>query len=69
MSHLLNIPVIASGGAGSKEHFAEIFQNDDAAAALAASIFHFREIDIADLKRYLAAKGFPMRMVSKNLIA
>jgi cyclase len=69
MSHLLDIPVIASGGAGAKEHFADIFENDDASAALAASIFHFREIDITELKNYLAQQGFPIRTVSKNLIA
>lgn len=69
MSHMLEIPVIASGGAGTKEHFAEIFENDDASAALAASIFHFREVDITELKQYLAQRGFPMRTISKNLIA
>ncbi|WP_448519858.1 imidazole glycerol phosphate synthase subunit HisF [Rhodoflexus sp.] len=68
MSHLLSIPVIASGGAGTMEHFAEIFEQDDAAAALAASIFHFREVDITELKYFLLQRGFPIRTVSKNLL-
>lgn len=49
----VNIPVIASGGAGAMEHFREVFYNTGCSAALAASIFHFGEIDIRDLKRYL----------------
>lgn len=57
-----NIPVIASGGAGNMEHFFDVFTTGKADAGLAASIFHFREIDIPDLKEYLAAKGLPMRM-------
>lgn len=69
MSRMLSIPVIASGGAGNMEHFAEIFADDDASAALAASIFHFREIDIGRLKHYLAAKGIPVRSVTQNLVA
>lgn len=58
----LQIPVIASGGAGNMQHFADLFAHDDADAALAASIFHFREIAIPDLKRFLADKGVPMRL-------
>ena len=54
------VPVIASGGAGSVEHFAEAF-DAGASAALAASLFHFREIEIADLKRHLSARGIPVR--------
>lgn len=53
LSTMLNIPVIASGGAGKKEHFKEVFENTNASAALAASIFHFGEIEINDLKQYL----------------
>ncbi|MEE4116330.1 MAG: imidazole glycerol phosphate synthase subunit HisF [Marinilabiliaceae bacterium] len=53
ISTLLNIPVIASGGAGKKEHFKEVFENTNASAALAASVFHFGEIGINDLKQYL----------------
>ena len=56
----VNIPVIASGGAGKKEHFAEAFEAG-ASAALAASLFHFRELDIRDLKDYLASRGIPVR--------
>jgi len=55
------IPVIASGGAGSKQHFVEVFREGCADAALAASIFHFGEIAIPDLKAELAANGIPMR--------
>lgn len=57
----LSIPVIASGGGGSMEHFREVFQNAGADAALAASIFHFREIGIPELKSYLAENGIPVR--------
>jgi imidazole glycerol-phosphate synthase subunit HisF len=53
VSRNINIPVIASGGAGSMEHFREVFYNTSCSAALAASIFHFGEIDIRDLKKYL----------------
>lgn len=56
----VHIPVIASGGAGKKEHFAEAFEAG-ASAALAASLFHFRELDIRDLKDYLASRGIPVR--------
>ena len=62
VSTAVNIPVIASGGAGSPEHFAEVFTAGHADAALAASIFHFREIEVGALKAYLAARGIPMRM-------
>jgi len=58
----LPIPVIASGGGGKMEHFTDVFLNAHADAALAASIFHFREIEIPDLKRYLAAKGIVVRI-------
>lgn len=57
-----SIPVIASGGAGSMEHFADVFMLAKADAALAASIFHFKEIDIAALKHFLAGKQLPMRI-------
>ncbi len=56
------IPIIASGGAGSMEHIKEAFINGCADAALAASIFHFREIDIMDLKRYLKNEGIAVRI-------
>jgi imidazole glycerol-phosphate synthase subunit HisF len=58
----LSIPVIASGGGGTKEHFKEIFQLAMADAALAASVFHFKEIDIPELKQYLKEQGIPMRL-------
>lgn len=61
MSCMLNIPVIASGGAGTMEHIKEVFLSD-ADAALAASIFHFKEIDIMDLKRYLKNEGIAVRL-------
>lgn len=56
------IPVIASGGAGSKEHFVEVFRDGVADAALAASIFHFGIHDVRDLKSHLAAAGIPVRL-------
>lgn len=58
----LSIPVIASGGAGTMEHFYEIFTEGKADAGLAASIFHFKEIEIMDLKRFLSNKGIPIRL-------
>jgi cyclase len=62
ISGMLSIPVIASGGAGRMEHFEPVFREGKADAALAASIFHFREILIPDLKSYLAERGIPMRI-------
>lgn len=61
LSQTLSIPVIASGGAGAKEHFVEVFEKGFADAALAASIFHFREITIPDLKNYLRQHKIPVR--------
>lgn len=55
------VPVIASGGAGRMEHFAQAFAAG-ARAALAASLFHYRELRIGELKQYLAAQGYPMRL-------
>ncbi len=57
-----SIPIIASGGAGTMEHFYEVFTKGRADAGLAASIFHFKEIEIVALKNYLANKGIPMRI-------
>ena len=57
-----SIPIIASGGAGSMEHFYDVFTEGKADAGLAASIFHFKEIEILALKNYLANKGIPMRI-------
>jgi cyclase len=62
LSSLINIPVIASGGAGTMEHFADTFTLGKADAALAASIFHFKEISIPDLKNYLHQNNIPIRL-------
>jgi cyclase len=62
VSDAVNIPVIASGGAGSFEHFAEVFTTGRADAALAASIFHFNEKSVMELKQYLSAAGIPVRI-------
>jgi len=62
VSQVVGIPVIASGGAGRMEHFAEVLQDGVADAALAASVFHFGEISIPELKAYLAQQGIPMRI-------
>ncbi len=61
ISRQVNIPVIASGGAGKEEHFVEVFQQTQASAALAASIFHFGEISIPNLKQYLKNQNIPIR--------
>ena len=57
----VTIPVIASGGAGTKEHFYEALAEGGADAALAASLFHYKELEIMELKQYLAQKGVPVR--------
>lgn len=62
VSEAVSIPVIASGGAGSKEHFLEAFKEGKADAALAASLFHFKELEIMDLKKYLKANDVPVRL-------
>ncbi|MFN4245477.1 MAG: imidazole glycerol phosphate synthase subunit HisF [Brevinematia bacterium] len=62
VSEEVQIPVIASGGAGKKEHFLEVFTKTKCTAALAASIFHFKEIDIIELKKYLKQNGIPVRL-------
>ena len=61
ISNALNIPVIASGGAGSMEHFKEVFESTQVSAALAASVFHFGEIPIPQLKHYLKSKNIQIR--------
>lgn len=58
----VSVPVIASGGAGTKEHFYDALTEGKADAALAASLFHYKELEIMDLKRYLADRGLPVRM-------
>ncbi|MBQ8945748.1 MAG: imidazole glycerol phosphate synthase subunit HisF [Lachnospiraceae bacterium] len=58
----VDVPVIASGGAGTMEHFAEVFKEGHAEAALAASLFHYREMEISDLKSYLRDQGISVRI-------
>jgi imidazole glycerol-phosphate synthase subunit HisF len=62
VSDAVNIPVIASGGAGGPEHFLDVFTRGCADAALAASIFHYADTGVADLKRYLSGNGVPIRL-------
>lgn len=62
LSESLSIPVIASGGAGAMEHFKDVFTHGKADAGLAASIFHFKEIAISDLKKYLIDQGITVRI-------
>jgi len=62
MSDLLNIPIIASGGAGNMEHIRNTFINGKSDAALAASIFHFKEIGVPELKKYLKEQGVNVRL-------
>ncbi|MBR2624532.1 MAG: imidazole glycerol phosphate synthase subunit HisF [Paludibacteraceae bacterium] len=62
VSESVNVPVIASGGAGTMEHFTEVFKEGKADAALAASIFHYGEIGIAELKAYLKSNGIEIRI-------
>ncbi|MVT11828.1 imidazole glycerol phosphate synthase subunit HisF [Chitinophaga tropicalis] len=61
LSQNLNVPVIASGGAGTMQHFMDVFENAQADAALAASIFHYKEIEIQALKTYLYQRGLNIR--------
>lgn len=61
LSETLNIPIIASGGAGKMEHFKDVFIEGKADAALAASVFHFGEIAIKDLKDYLKKENINVR--------
>ena len=62
ISEAVRIPVIASGGAGKMEHFYDALTEGGADAALAASLFHFREMDIKDLKKYLNEKDVSVRL-------
>jgi len=62
LSSELNIPIIASGGAGNVKHFVDTFIEGKADAALAASVFHFKEIEIKDLKKELRENGIPVRL-------
>lgn len=62
LANRLPVPVIASGGGGTVEHFMDVFQKAQADAALAASIFHFKEVAIPDLKKSLSTAGIPVRI-------
>lgn len=62
VSDIVNIPVIASGGAGTMQHFKDAFEIGHADAVLAATLFHYKEMEICDLKKYLHEQGIPVRM-------
>ena len=62
MAERVSIPVIASGGAGTKEHFYDALTKGKADAVLAASLFHYKELEIRDLKQYLREKNIPVRL-------
>ena len=62
ISEAVNVPVIASGGAGTMQHFKDIFENGKADAALAASVFHYKEIGIPELKKYLQENNIEIRI-------
>ena len=61
LAKCVNVPIIASGGCGKVEHFKEVFEQTNVDAALAASVFHFGELRISDVKNDLAKRGFPIR--------
>jgi cyclase len=61
VSDAVGVPVIASGGAGTLDHFGEVLERGHASAALAASLFHFGTLTIPQVKAHLAARGFPVR--------
>lgn len=67
LSTLLPVPVIASGGGGTMEHFVTVFNEGKADAALAASIFHFKEISIPELKQFLFENNIPVRILQENI--
>ena len=62
ISENVNVPVIASGGAGTKEHFYEALTEGKAEAALAASLFHYKELEISEVKEYLKERNVPVRL-------
>ena len=62
VSNLTNVPVIASGGCGTLEHFYDVFKDDAADAALAASMFHYDEVTVGEVKKYLNEKNIPIRL-------
>jgi cyclase len=62
----VNIPVIASGGCGKLEHFSQVFKNTKASAALAASLFHFKELTVSQVKQHLKENNIPVREVAEE---
>ena len=66
LSVLVNIPIIASGGAGTTDHFVDAFKIGKADAALAASVFHYGEIKIPDLKKKLKQENIEIRITNEN---
>ncbi|MBI5452428.1 imidazole glycerol phosphate synthase subunit HisF, partial [Candidatus Gottesmanbacteria bacterium] len=62
ISESISVPVIASGGAGALSDFAQVLTRGEADAALAASLFHFKEVTISDVKNYLMKKNIPIRI-------
>ena len=60
--NICHVPVIASGGCGSLYHFEEVFKEDCAEAALAASLFHYKELSVMDVKKHLEKEGIPVRL-------
>ncbi len=62
LTRLINVPIIASGGAGNADHFTSVFKKGGADAALAASVFHFNEINIIELKKHLQQQQIPIRL-------
>lgn len=62
LTRRVSVPIIASGGAGNQAHFVDLFQNPGVDAGLAASIFHFKQVDIHDLKQTLKSAGIPVRL-------
>lgn len=61
VTQAVNIPVIASGGCGNLQHFSDVFERSGADAALAASLFHFRELTVSQIKDHLTSRGIPVR--------
>ena len=62
VSDAVTVPIIASGGAGTLEHFADVFTKAGADAALAASLFHYQELTVRQVKEYLAQRGICVRL-------
>jgi Imidazoleglycerol-phosphate synthase len=62
VTDIVKIPVIASGGGGAIEHFYDVFDKAGADAALAATLFHYRELTVGEVKEYLAGRGVPVRL-------